>query len=77
LGTPLVADRDLVRELSHLPPGRLKPVYARHFATGNNTGIATVMCADGHVKAYSAAAILAQERGANLLWRFRGCPDVE
>lgn len=71
LGTPLVADRDLVREWSHLPPAHLKPVYARHFATGDNRGRATVLLADGHAKTFSASSILAQERGANLLWRFR------
>ncbi len=74
LGTPLVSDRDLVRELTALPPGQLKPVYARHFATGRDDGRATVIHADGHVKSFSARSILAQERGANLLWRFRGCP---
>lgn len=71
LGTPLVADRDLVRELNHLPPARLKPLYARHFATGTNRGLATLIFADGHARGYSAASILAQDRGANLLWRFR------
>lgn len=71
LGTPLVADRDLVLELNHLPPAQLKPLYARHFATGDNRGRATLIFADGHAKTYSAASILAQERGANLLWRFR------
>lgn len=71
LGTPLVADRDLVKELNHLPPARLKPVFARHFATGNNTGLTNLIFADGHAKAFSAASILAQDRGANLLWRFR------
>ncbi|MCS6949697.1 MAG: type II secretion system GspH family protein [bacterium] len=71
LGTPLVADRDLVLELNHLPPAQLKPLYARHFATGDNRGLATLILADGHAKTYSAASILAQERGANLLWRFR------
>ena len=71
LGTPLVADRDLVRELNHLPPAQLKPLYARHFATGDNHGLATLLFADGHAKTFSAASILAQERGANLLWRFR------
>lgn len=71
LGTPLVADRDLVQELNHLPPALLKPLYARHFATGDNRGLATLLFADGHAKAYSAASILAQERGASLLWRFR------
>ena len=74
LGTPLVSDRDLVAEFSSLPPAQLKPVYARHFATKQDTGRATVLLADGHVKTYPASAIQAQERGANLLWRFRGCP---
>jgi prepilin-type N-terminal cleavage/methylation domain-containing protein len=71
LGTPLVADRDLVQELNHLPPAQLKPLFARHFATGDNRGRATLILADGHAKTFSAAAILAQEKGANLLWRFR------
>ncbi|MFN4032036.1 MAG: type II secretion system protein [Fimbriimonadales bacterium] len=71
LSPPLVADRDLVRELNHLRPSQLKPLYARHFATGDNRGLATLIFGDGHAKAYSAASILAQERGANLLWRFR------
>jgi prepilin-type processing-associated H-X9-DG protein len=70
LGTPLVADRDLVIE-SALSPGQLKPVFARHFATGNDSGMATLGFADGHVKAYSARSILAQDAGANLIWRFR------
>ena len=71
LTPPLVADRDLVQELSSRAPGQLKPLFARHHATGRNTGFVTVLLADGHVKSYSAAAILAQEKGANLLWRFR------
>lgn len=71
LTPPLVADRDLVLELSDRAPGQLKPLFARHHATGKNTGLVTVLLADGHVKSYSAAAILAQEKGANLLWRFR------
>ena len=74
LGTPLVSDRDLVRELTSLAPGQLKPVHARHFATGRDDGRATIIHADGHVKSFSARSILAHERGANLLWRFRGCP---
>jgi prepilin-type N-terminal cleavage/methylation domain-containing protein/prepilin-type processing-associated H-X9-DG protein len=75
LSTPLVSDRDLVKELNSLPAGQLKPIYARHFATGKDNGMATVLLADGHVKVYSAAGILAQDKGANLLWRFRGCPQ--
>ncbi len=74
LGTPLVSDRDLVKELGTLDPGQLKPVHARHFANAKDAGFATLMFADGHVKAYSAKSILAQDKGANLLWRFRGCP---
>ncbi|MDX1933459.1 MAG: prepilin-type N-terminal cleavage/methylation domain-containing protein [Capsulimonadales bacterium] len=75
LSTPLVSDRDPVVEFgATLPPSQLKPVYARHLATGTGGGFATVILADGHVKAFSANAILAQERGAGLHWRFRGCP---
>jgi prepilin-type N-terminal cleavage/methylation domain-containing protein/prepilin-type processing-associated H-X9-DG protein len=70
LSTPLVADRDLVAG-SSLSPGQLKPVYARHFAAGNDSGLATLGFADGHVKPYSARSILAQDAGANLIWRFR------
>ncbi len=74
LGTPLVSDRDLVKELSALSAGQLKPVWARHFSTGQDDGRATIVHADGHVASHSAKAILAQDKGANLLWRFRGCP---
>ena len=71
LTPPLVSDRDLVKENPGLPAGKLKPLFGRHFATGRDTGLVTVLLADGHVKAYSAASIQAQEKGANLLWRFR------
>jgi prepilin-type N-terminal cleavage/methylation domain-containing protein len=71
LGPPLISDRDLVRERRDLPASRLKPLFARHFATGRDTGLVTLIFADGHAKAYSAAAILAQDQGANLIWRFR------
>lgn len=75
LSTPLVADTDLVKKLGGtLSAGGLKPVFARHQANGQNAGRATVMFADGHVSTFSAAQILAQDKGANLLWRFRGCP---
>ncbi len=74
LSTPLVADRDLV-EGDPRPAGQLKPIYARHFKTGNNGGQTTLVFGDGHVRSYSASSILAQEKGANLFWRFRGvCP---
>jgi hypothetical protein len=71
LGTPLTADRDLVKELAHLPPAVLKPLHARHFARGDNSGRAVLTFADGHSASYSAASILAQDQGAALLWRFR------
>jgi prepilin-type N-terminal cleavage/methylation domain-containing protein len=70
LSTPLVADRDLVAG-SPLTPAQLKPVFCRHFADGSNRGMASLIFGDSHAKAYSAAAILAQDRGANLIWRFR------
>jgi prepilin-type N-terminal cleavage/methylation domain len=75
LGTPLISDRDLVAEFNALPPAQLKPVYARHYSTKQDTGRATIIFADGHVKTYSASALLAQDKGANLLWRFRGCSE--
>jgi prepilin-type N-terminal cleavage/methylation domain-containing protein len=71
LGTPLVSDRDLVLELTNLTPAQLKPLYARHFKTGTDRGITTLIFGDGHAKGYSAASILAQDGGANLFWRFR------
>lgn len=76
LGTPLVADRDLVAELAGLPPGALKPLHARHRARGDNSGRLSLIFADGHAAGYTAAAILAQERGAALHWRFRPWPPV-
>lgn len=70
--TPLVADRDLVAELfPSVPPGQLKPVYCRHKKDGRNNGLTQCIFADGHVRAYSAARILAMDRGANLIWRYR------
>jgi hypothetical protein len=69
----LVADVDLVAG-SPLPPAELKPVFCRHHRDGQNHGVASLMFADGHAKAYSAASILAQDRGANLIWMFRKFP---
>lgn len=74
LSTPLTSDRDIVAQRPDLSAGNLKPVYARHFATGSDGGLTTVLLADGHARTYSARSILAQNLGANLLWRFRGCP---
>lgn len=70
LSTPLVADRDLVAG-SALAPAQLKPVYCRHLKDGQNRGLTQVVLADGHVRAYSAQKILAQDQGANLIWRIR------
>jgi len=74
LGTPLVADQDLVKDLATLPPASLKPLYARHFANGANQGRVILILADGHASAHSAASVLAQEKGAGLHWRFRPAP---
>jgi prepilin-type N-terminal cleavage/methylation domain-containing protein len=65
LGTPLISDRDLVRELSALPPAVLKPVLARH------ARLAILIFGDGHASSHTTGSILAQERGAALHWRFR------
>ena len=70
LSTPLVSDTDLVAG-SPLAPAQLKPLYCRHFRDGQNHGAASLIFADGHAKSYTAAAILAQDGGANLIWRFR------
>ena len=64
-GTPLISDKDLVKELSHLSPAALKPVHARH------GGSVIVIHADGHAQSYTAQKMLAQDRGAALHWRFR------
>ncbi len=71
LGLPLVSDRDLVAENPDLDAALLKPIYCRHGKTGNDDGTATIVLADGHAKVYTAKSILAMDKGANLLWRFR------
>jgi prepilin-type N-terminal cleavage/methylation domain-containing protein len=68
LGTPLISDRDLVRELSGLPPAALKPVLARH------ARLAILIFGDGHASSHTTESILAQDRGAALHWRFRPQP---
>jgi prepilin-type N-terminal cleavage/methylation domain-containing protein len=65
LGTPLISDRDLVQELSSLPPSALKPLYARH------AGAVVLIFADGHAGLHSTESVLAQDMGAALHWRFR------
>jgi prepilin-type N-terminal cleavage/methylation domain-containing protein/prepilin-type processing-associated H-X9-DG protein len=65
LGTPLISDNDLVKELSQLAPAALKPVHARH------GGAAIVIHADGHAQSHTSKSILAQDRGTGLHWRFR------
>lgn len=76
MGTPLIADRDLVPGLAALPPALMKPVYARHRAAGDNSGRSMLILADGHAQAYTAASVLAQDRGARLFWRFRPAPGM-
>jgi prepilin-type N-terminal cleavage/methylation domain-containing protein len=74
LSTPLIADRDLIADPTVggvLTPAQLKPVYARHMKTGTGQGMASLVFADGHAKAYSANSMLAQDKGANLIWRFQ------
>lgn len=68
LGTPLISQRDLVQELASLPPSALKPLLARHL------GSVILILADGHASSETPAAILAQEKGAALHWRFRPKP---
>jgi prepilin-type N-terminal cleavage/methylation domain-containing protein len=70
LSTPLIADKDLVAG-SALAPAQLKPVFCRHYRDGNNMGRTQLVFGDGHVKSYTASAILGQDRGANLIWRIR------
>jgi prepilin-type N-terminal cleavage/methylation domain-containing protein len=65
LGTPLISDRDLVQELSTLPPAALKPLLARH------ARLVILIFGDGQAAAYTTESILAQEKGAALHWRFR------
>ena len=65
LGTPLIAARDLIPELSDLPPAALKPLQARHHRR------VILILADGHAAAYTAESILAQDRGPALHWRFK------
>jgi prepilin-type N-terminal cleavage/methylation domain-containing protein len=69
LGTPLVSDQDLVKELAALPASALKPLLARH------SKLVVLLCADGHAAAYTVKSILAQESGAALHWRFRQEPS--
>ncbi len=69
--TPLISDRDLVAELGGSKnPSQLKPVFARHGATGEDAGRTNLVLADGHVEAKTAASILRQSEGANLIWNF-------
>ena len=67
--TPLVSDRDLVEELGgSKSPRQLKPVFARHGASGNDSGRTNLVLADGHVESKTADSILKQTAGANLVW---------
>ena len=75
LSTPLISDNDLVATNPTMGASVLKPVFARHQRTGQGQGLAIVLHGDGHVKAYTANGLLAQDKGANVIWRVRGvCP---
>ena len=65
---PLTSDRDLVKEMNHLAPSQLKPIWCRHSRTGRDEGFASIIFADLHAKAYSAKSILAMDK---IIWRFR------
>jgi prepilin-type N-terminal cleavage/methylation domain-containing protein/prepilin-type processing-associated H-X9-DG protein len=69
LGTPLIAERDLVKTMQELPPSALKPMQARH------RGKTVLLFADGHAGVHSATSILLQQRGDALHWRWR--PQTE
>lgn len=74
LGLPLLADRDLVRELSTLTPSQLKPLFARHRANGRNAGRLSLVYADNHADTQSAASLLPGGSASRLFWRFRAWP---
>ncbi|MDQ2986297.1 MAG: DUF1559 domain-containing protein [Armatimonadota bacterium] len=65
---PLTSDRDLVKELNHLAPSQLKPIWCRHNKTGKDEGFSSIIFADLHAKSYSAKSILAMDK---IIWRFR------
>jgi len=46
-------------------------VLARHGANGDDTGRSNLVMADGRVDAHTAASILRQDAGANLVWDLR------
>ena len=69
LSAPLVADRDLVKELAGLPADAMKPIYCRYMSTGKDEGFTPVVFADGHAKDYDAKSI--GEGGSGIIWRFR------
>ena len=68
LSTPLVADRDLVRELSSLAPAQLKPIFCRYSKTGKDDGVTPVIFGDGHAKHHSAKTLKVPGK---VIWRFR------
>ena len=70
LGTPLISERDLVRDLSSLAPAQLKPLLARH------AGRVVLIFADAHADSYTVKSILDQDQGAGLHWRFRPKPPA-
>lgn len=69
LGLPLISDRDLIQELSHLSAAQLKPIYCRFFRTGKDEGRTPIVFADGHTKSYSAKSL--QSFNSGVIFRFR------
>jgi len=72
---PLTGDSDIVAANPNLTPGQLKPIFARHHSDKCGNGRVQLILADGHAQSYTANSINAMDKGANLIWRFRGlCP---
>lgn len=71
LSPPITSDRDIIPEMQNLEPSQLKPIWCRHNRTGRNMGTSSIIFADLHAKPHSANSILAMDRGANIIWRFR------
>lgn len=69
LGLPLISDRDLVQELTHLNAAQLKPIYCRFYRTGKDEGRTPIVFADGHTKSYSAKSL--QSFNSGVIFRFR------
>jgi prepilin-type N-terminal cleavage/methylation domain-containing protein len=73
-GLPLIADvnvcRTIYKGVNHTgkSAGQLKPIFARHGATGTGEGSTPIIFADGHAKMYSANKL---NSFGTVIWRFR------